>query len=564
MDTIKDTDHFFIKKNEPNTTRTTKLKAQSNTNGTSSIVSPKGTLCSYDLSPKLTSTAGNNLDFKFESFDEVVKNRSFEIKSTKSSFEGQDVALVIFFDVTERNLIAKLNDENEFKNNLLASFSHELKTPLNSSTLMIQNALSTPDLSEETQMYLKSSLINSKRLELTISDILDFCLVNSRKFALNIEKFNIKGVLNELLELVSICATSKSLEIKSELEIQESVLSRIKSDRKRVLQILYNLIGNAIKFTSSGLIKLVVRNDPLNDGCIEFVVQDTGIGMSNIEQEKLKNHMVKANFGQKVAEGSSGAGIGLFISNQIAISLGKEISFTSKCGVGSEFKFSIINYNHLHNSIYEDSDPDTNQSNVLKFHDNVIMGIDDSDEIFIESPLRSKILDFSEKLQRFSWGGINYDSKVSTKNTLCPGSLDSLECKHAEVFIADDDPFNILSLKTITKKLGHMTQDSFNGQELLDKLKAVLLEKQHCKGCKAAKLIILDCNMPVMDGYTCVKLLKQMMSRGEIPVIPVVACTAYVHEDEKKYCDKYGFDHLLPKPINVNKLKALFDKYLST
>lgn len=506
-----------------------------------------------------------------------MKGKNLEIKVARSSFEGNDVILAIFTDITERELISKLNEVNEFKDNLLSSVSHELKTPLNSSMLMIMNSLMYPDLPVEMKQSLTGALANHKRLEMILSDILDYCLLNTKKFDLNLEYFDIFESFKEIKQVFESQAAAKNIQLIAKIGDLPSAF--IRSDKKRLLQVLYNLMSNSIKFTQKGSISLSIKEDPAKPKFLRFKIKDTGIGMCEEVQLKLREHLKAGNFEKKVTNNSSGGGLGLYVSNQLASRLGKGITFFSEKDNGSSFYFSIKNFdptsvrpmtitlpNGKSNRLA--SSPNRLSSMGHKPSAETIVTTIGDREVFQETPASSVAFDFKSKMDIFSALLSNRKEKSipspfkgkDEENTSASPCLPV--CRHPQVLIADDDPFNVLSLKTIIKKLGYDSFVGYNGREIIDYVVSVFQEEDQCENCKGMRIIILDCNMPVMDGYQCVRMLKKKMMDETIPTIPVIACTAYVHQDEKALCDNYGFDDFVPKPVDISKLKILFDKYI--
>ena len=456
-----------------------------------------------------------------------MRNKTIEIKAAKSFLEGQEVIIATFTDVTQREKIAKLNDKNQFKDNLLSSFSHELKTPLNSSMLLIQTALLSDSLDANVRELLTGALTNNQRLEMILSDILDLCLLETRKFRLNQDRFNVIEVLRETLELFEGQAKGKNTKIILK-DHKLDPTAFVCSDRKRLTQVLFNLLSNAIKFTpSGGVVRFSAKEDSLNRGYLKFKVKDTGVGMTQEIQTNLRKHLDGGKFTEKVSDNSSGAGIGLFISNQLAVKLGRGISFVSEEGKGSVFSFSLKNHENPVIAI-----PKNMTFNLIKSERSNATAVEEK-EANDEVPDSIPNLDLDQKLQMLSsfttatksasaqsylkiHSHPHRESQCSQRGLLAGVP----ECNHPEVIIADDDPFNVMSLQGIIKKFNYDTFVGYNGQEIVDYAEQLNAQKQGCPGCKGSKIIILDCNMPIMDGYTCVKELKSMMTMGMMPNIP--------------------------------------------
>lgn len=498
---------------------------------------------------------------EFLTFDSKMKNKTIEIRAAKSYLEGQEAIIATFTDVTQREKIAKINDKNQFKDNLLSSFSHELKTPLNSSMLLIQTALLSDSLDANVKELLTGALINNQRLEMILSDILDLCLLETNKLNLNQDKFSVSDVIKDIKELFLAQAVGKNIKLIVKDHKLTSVAT-VSSDRKRLTQVLFNLISNAIKFTpAGGYVRFSAQEDILNPGYIKFKVKDNGFGMNQEIQAKLRDHLKEGSFTKKVSSSSSGAGIGLFISNQLAVKLGKPITFYSEEGKGSLFSFALRN--HENPSIMMPTNINISHINLEGWKGDTIEK-EVSDEVSETQP------NLDQKLQALSsFLSAGNKSAFSCNNVKAHSHMQSMpthrqsltNCNHPEVIIADDDPFNVMSLKEVVKKFHYESFIGYNGLEIVRYAEQLNALKQSCPGCRGAKIIILDCNMPVMDGYTCVKELKKLMAKGAMPTIPVIACTAYIDQNAEMICRVYGFDDFLPKPVNLKKLKEIFDKY---
>ena len=244
-----------------------------------------------------------------------------------------------FLTIKKLDTILELKEKNEIKTRLLSTFSHELKTPLNGSIPMLEAINCSPklDISLRTP-YLENSLGCLKLLDNTLSNILDYSLMISDQFLLNLNLLYIKDLISEVLLILKPQIKIKGLDFF--IEAENSVLElRILSDYNRFKQILLNLLINAIQFTNKG--EILLRISTINQNTLEFVVQDTGIGISEEKLGKLKEKLI---FGMEdIQLNSTGSCLGLTISSNLILLLGKQaLIIESKENIGTCVKFVII------------------------------------------------------------------------------------------------------------------------------------------------------------------------------------------------------------------------------
>lgn len=231
---------------------------------------------------------------------------------------------------------ARSEDANRAKGEFLANVSHEIRTPLSAIIGMAQHMLH----SGATNDKLRRIQSSAEALMAIIGDILDFAKIESRKLTLDHEPFALRQTLGDTVETLRIRADDKSLAL--ELEVLDEVPDTLVGDAMRLRQVLINLIGNAIKFTDHGEVRLRVEiaSEPPGEVCLHFAVIDTGIGIPRDKQE-----IVFEAFAQ--ADGSSarrygGTGLGLSISTRLVELMGGDIWVESEAGAGSAFRFTAI------------------------------------------------------------------------------------------------------------------------------------------------------------------------------------------------------------------------------
>ncbi|KKM77669.1 hypothetical protein LCGC14_1367710 [marine sediment metagenome] len=221
------------------------------------------------------------------------------------------------------------------KNMFLASMSHELRTPLNSIIGFTGWLLMgmEGDLNEEQRKQLTMVKFSANHLLVLINDILDISKIETGKVELAIEKFEISEAINDIVNSVLPLANDKGLNLI--YNVPKGII--INSDKRRIKQILMNLVSNAIKFTDQGNVKIKVTL--LNNNDLEFIVSDSGIGIKKEEIEKLFQPFQQVDMSS--TKRHEGTGLGLYLCKKLLDLLHGEISVISQFGKGSEFKFII-------------------------------------------------------------------------------------------------------------------------------------------------------------------------------------------------------------------------------
>ncbi|MBE9123137.1 response regulator [Tychonema sp. LEGE 07199] len=409
-------------------------------------------------------------------FDKTVKlDRADELGILAAAFNSMATQLQASFTALETKN-SELERLDKLKDEFLANTSHELRTPLNGIIGIAESLIdgATGQLPESTNFNLGLISASGKRLSTLINDILDFSQLKHKTIELQIKSVGVREIVSVILTLSQPLVNQKNLQLINSIDPE---LPPIAADENRLEQILYNLIGNAIKFTENGTVEISAElvncneQSPLNSQ-LAITVSDTGIGIPEDKLERIFESFEQAD--GSTAREYGGTGLGLAVAKQLVELHGGTISVSSTVGAGSLFTFTLP---------VSETQPEFSSK---------------------QPPLtqESRILTTPELAQQSSIinSGLSANSNFP-------------ENQRIKILVVDDEPINIQVITNNLSLENYAITKASNGLEALN-----LIES----GFKP-DLILLDVMMPQMTGYEVCREVRKKYSPLEMPILMLTA-----------------------------------------
>ncbi|MDF1780127.1 MAG: ATP-binding protein [Alcanivoracaceae bacterium] len=519
-------------------------------------------------------------------------------ETLREDIRQREIAETALISEREQNLLSeekriRAESASLAKTEFLATMSHEIRTPMNG-IIGVLDLLANSPLNDRQQHYLHLMQHSSENLLAILNDILDFSKIEAGQLQLETATVDVQVLIEDAVSAFAGVARQQSLELTMDITLDN--MRWVYGDPVRLRQTLLNLINNAIKFTREGHVLVRVYEKTVKGGrdCLRFEVEDTGVGISTEQMNRIFDVFTQAD--QSTAREFGGTGLGLAVCKRLVELMGGQLGASSEIGKGScfwielplpryhveqqtrrtpvsenillltpsSFESKALEHMLTHMSASVTSASDISHLEMASKYDRILIdnqmlgNADDKlrqqtqrwkDKIAVIANIDQNTGDWPALLRPVTRSAIVSLLYKQAPETV-PRSTVSQHARfdHLSVLVAEDNDVNRDVIRAILGALRIQPVLCKNGEEATAAYRAA---------GGAFDLVLMDCEMPVMDGITATQRIREIESKSSLNRTPIVALTAHVLQEQRQRMLEAGMDQFLSKPVRKDAVQKL-------